>query len=682
MQPDEYTPHGYLNVPNHTRNLNPLGVLRSWGCGFRWHFPAYAGMYGGRRETYRAGLQVVPAPETPVTCPYHSGNLFVFRWGETSVRYHLVGDHVLRAMIHSSEPITLRCGYERLLAANGEWGESGLVGRAVDGCLVLQGFEDGDAFVLWASAPLDSVSVGGSPAPAHHGAFTTVIGRRGGVVVLEATCQIAAGAPVEVLWARGKTHDAAMRVLRDAQTNGATAEATARADDKRFWALTPRLSGDWPDHWRRGMVYDMDTVRMMVKQPCGVYEHIWDAMQLHAPRVVLAETAMDALLLGYADVPLAQQLLLGTLADASAANVPCSREDGSYNMVAADGTVCGTAPSWGYPFLVAAWLWHARPDRGWLLTIYPLLAKHLRWWLAERSDDDGWLHFACSWESGQDESPRFGPQSLGGGHPIRHVRPVDLHGAVAHAAGTLARWAALLGYADDAATWQTLADDYTARLGALWNGERFADYDASAATLTATDDVMLLAPLALGVTMPAQIAALGPALQRLRAEAQEWPMGAWTATESLLAAGMTQHAAEIAAAVCDRAYGFWDAREAMPDRTLPGVACEYWPTNGRCGGEGYGWGAFTTHLLLRVLLGIMPENGALQVRPNLPPRWRKVGTRYGVHLPQFLAEPLLIEPLGADRVAVTVGTTRHELAWGEGVVVATNNGDENTSPPC
>ena len=77
-------------------------------------------------------------------------------------------------------------------------------------------------------------------------------------------------------------------------------------------------------------------------------------MQVHAPRVVLAEAAIDALLLGYADLDTAKAVLLGTFLDAPAPNVPCSREDGSYNMVGANGSECGTAPEWGYPTEVAA----------------------------------------------------------------------------------------------------------------------------------------------------------------------------------------------------------------------------------------------------------------------------------------------------------------------------------------
>ncbi len=81
---DDYTPHGYLDLPTHTRNLTPRGVVRSHGAGFRWHYPAYASAYGGRRETYRAGfrLALAGALEPPefdaAVSPYHSKNLIAF----------------------------------------------------------------------------------------------------------------------------------------------------------------------------------------------------------------------------------------------------------------------------------------------------------------------------------------------------------------------------------------------------------------------------------------------------------------------------------------------------------------------------------------------------------------------------------------------------------------------------
>jgi hypothetical protein len=335
-------------------------------------------------------------------------------------------------------------------------------------------------------------------------------------------------------------------------------------------------------------------------------------------------------------------------------------------MVAADGSVCGTAPSWGYPFVVLEWLYALRPDRAWMERLYPRLVDYLDWWLAHRRAADGWLFYACSWESGQDDSPRFGDQPLGGGHPVPHIRPVDLHAAFAHAAAAMARFATALGRAPDVAKWSALAEEFNARAYQLWNGERYADFDRRAGQFTPIEDLMLLAPLALSLAHTRAGETWPAAVQTLDAGALTWPMNAWTAVEAALAVNMPAKAAELAAAVCDRAYRCWDAHEAPPERTLPGIACEYWPLDGRCGGEGYGWGAFTTHLVLHALVGVTPTRDGLQIRPNLPPSWRAAGHRYGVQL-HWRDRPLsiVLQPLDAERVAVTVNKRREEVGWGE-----------------
>lgn len=703
---DDYTPYGYLDTPSHTRNLTPRGVLRSWGAGFRWHAPAFAGMYGGRRETYRAGFRLgldgvcdLTAFERAVS-PYHSKDLIVFALsrGNTSLRatFQLVDEHALhaRVVLSGGALLTVQAEYTRLLAANGEWGESGLVGRSADGLLILQGFEDGEAFVLWCSRPVERIELAAQApenetngvAPGVWGRNlsarqepntqtstlhipVTVLGKRGEIVALHALLGVVAGAgEIDLVLARGRTVDQARAALEQARRSAVAEQARKRAADSVFWEAAPRLEGDWPAHWRRGLVYDLETVRMMVRQPIGIYRRRWDAMQIQAPRVVLAETAMDALLLAYADPALAQELLLGVFLDAPAPNVPCSREDGSYTMVAADGTVCGTAPPWGYPWLVLEWLWALRPDVRWLEQLYPRLADYLEWWLACRADAEGWLHYACSWEAGQDESPRFGAQPLGGGHPVRHVRPVDLHAALAQACTAMTRFARALGRAGDIARWDALAGDLRWRTDAFWDGARYADFDTQAAHLTGVDDVMLLAPLALGVAEPDRAAALKPVVAALTPAQLIWPMLAWTAVEAARAAGLAGQAAELSAAVCERVYGFWDARAAIPGRTLPGIACEYWPLDGRCGGEGYGWGAFTIHLLLRSIVGLEPRAEGLVLCPNLPIAWRLPGHSYRLRW-HWRNTPLAIaiEPLEDGRCAVTVNDRRTEIAWGEEV---------------
>jgi hypothetical protein len=703
---DNYTPHGYLDIPTHTRNLSPRGVLRSYDAGFRWHYPAFPGMYGGRRETYRAGLRIglegaleLADYDTAVS-PYHTKNMLIFELGRGAARaraeFHALGDQALRATIawNGAARLNVHLEYTRLLAANGEWGESGLVGRLEDDLLIVQGFEDGEAFALWSSHPAALLGLtpdprtasawagAGLPEPMQDG-FLVATGRPGEQLALHAVLlfvpqtettrrredeplPLAPSPVLELVLARGRTADEARRHLDEARRTAGAERARLLAEDDAFWAQAPRLAGDWPDSWRRGLVYDLETLRMMVKPPLGIYRHRWDAMQIQAPRVVLAEAAIDALLLSYADAQLAQQLLLGTLLDAPLPNIPCSREDGSFNMVAADGTVCGTAPAWGYPFLVVEWLATLRPDDAWLARIYPRLADYLDWWLTQRRASDGWLFYACSWESGQDDSPRFGAQPLGGGHPIRHIRPLDLHAAMAHAAAVMQRFARTLGRTHDQRKWARLAAEFAARTSTLWNGARYADFDTTTGALTAVDDIMLLAPLAL--SLPHRHPAARDAIARLHADALIWPMNAWTACAAALAADLPEKAAELAAAVCERAYGYWDARLSRPGRTLPGIACEYWPTDGRCGGEGYGWGAFTTHLLLHVLVGIAPTSEGLRIRPNLPLGWRVVGRRYEVWL-HWRERPveIAIEPLNDERVAVTVNGQREEIGWGEEV---------------
>lgn len=688
---DDYTPYGYLDVPTHTRNLTPRGVVRAHGVGFRWHYPAYAGLYGGRRETYLAGfrLAVDGACElddfAAVTCPYHSKNLVRFELAHGQARagaeWFLVGEHALCARIEATGAarVALLADYTRLLSANGEWGESGLVGRRDGDGLVLQGFEDGDAFVLWTSRPPDDVGIAPVAEEARRwareaapglpdGGYVTVTGDRGEAVSLTATLgfQSAEGERIEAILARGRTLPEALARLREARRSTGIERARLIAEDDAFWAHAPRLEGDWPDHWRRGLVYDLETLRMMVKAPSGIYRHAWDAMQIHAPRVVLAETAIDALLLSYADPVLAQELMLGVFLDAPAPNVPCSREDGSFNMVAADGTVCGTGPQWCYPWLVLDRLFALRPDRDWLDRLYPRLAEHLRWWLVHRRDAGGWLFFACSWEAGQDESPRFGAQPLGGGHPVRRIRPVDLHAAFAHAAAVMTRFAGVLGLNREAAGWQSLADEYAARTDQLWNGDRYADVDARTGAFTGVDDPMLLAPVALGVARPERVAALRERIAALAASDLVWPALTWTAVDAALQAGLPETAARLAGAVCDRAYRFWDARRQDEGRTMPGITCEYWPLHGCCGGEGYGWGAFSIHLLLHGLLGLAPTPDGLRVTPNLPEHLRVPRRSYRLRwVYRDTPFTIAVEPLDDGSVRVRVADQAATVAWGE-----------------
>ena len=95
--------------------------------------------------------------------------------------------------------------------------------------------------------------------------------------------------------------------------------------------------------------------------------------------------------------------------------------------------------------------------------------------------------------------------------------------------------------------------------------------------------------------------ALSATVARLAEDAYLWPMFVWTATDAATRSGRHVVAATIAHDTADRAYRYWDSREFSEEGRLPGVTCEYWGLDGRCGAEGYGWGAFGVHLVLGTL---------------------------------------------------------------------------------
>ncbi len=668
--PDTYTPHGYLHVHGHARNLNPKGVLRSSALGFAWHYPNHASGYGHRREHYRASLEFdVGTP--PTHCDEHTSNVKRFVTpGGLHATFCPAGDDALLALVevNTETTFTARVTLRRVLSPLGEWGESGLIVRPDQDGLVVQTFEDGPAFHLRTSSPPQSISA--ADAQGHTelqpGDFMTVTGRAGDEVEVQAHLRftLQPGVVLRCTLARGVTADAARTEGARAHAAHQATLAAHRAHDAAFATRAPALTDGWPDHWRRGLHYDLHTLRMMPKDPVGRYLHPWDAMQVQAPRVVLAEAAMDALALAHADPANAQAMLLGVFRNAERPNVPCGREDGSLNMLAADGTPCGTGPQWGYPYLAAQRLFELHPDEAWLRDLYPHLAAFHRFWQDERAARDGTLGFVCSWESGQDDSPRFGAQPLGGGHPVRHVMPVDLYAAMAHAAHVLARFADHLGYRADARTWRADAERYARDCAALFTGARYADRDTHSGAFTDVNDVMLTAPFALQVAPEAHHPAGRAEIGALDARGGVWPMFVWTEVLAAETLGLHERAARTLGHVIERVYRRWDAREEGPDRTLPGVACEYWPHHDRCGGEGYGWGAFLTHLLLRHLVGHRPAQHAFLLQPNLPPELRD-GRTLGVQLTHHGHRVHLTLRGDPHHCHVTVNGRPSTLTWGE-----------------
>ena len=94
------------------------------------------------------------------------------------------------------------------------------------------------------------------------------------------------------------------------------------ASDAKFWRSALKLEGSWPAAWKRGVAYDLDTVRANIRPAVGVFKHPWDSMQVHGPRIVVAESSMDTMTLSYADVELAKDVLYGMYHDTAARGQP------------------------------------------------------------------------------------------------------------------------------------------------------------------------------------------------------------------------------------------------------------------------------------------------------------------------------------------------------------------------
>ncbi len=235
-------------------------------------------------------------------------------------------------------------------------------------------------------------------------------------------------------------------------------------------------------------------------------------------------------------------------------------------------------------------------DMHWLGRLYPKTAAYLRWWLENRRDAEGWIVYACSWESGQDVSSRFGPQQTGG-TIIQHVRPVDLQASVALSAEILARWAALLAgslrnedvleadqhvneLVQDAVWWQKIAADYAEKTRTMWRNGWFRDYDSMAREWSTQQDAMHLAPVFCGVVTGDQLEQLRPFLSQPPMHSSGWAPLSWppvvmTLIGAAAAAHMPMDAAELAFRYIDGSYRSTDRRELDEHGGLPGVAREY-----------------------------------------------------------------------------------------------------------
>ncbi|MBV9135061.1 MAG: hypothetical protein JO318_20305, partial [Chloroflexi bacterium] len=466
-------------------------------------------------------------------------------------------------------------------------------------------------------------------------------------------------------------------------------EAYQRAlrEDAAFLANCPQLTGDWPAHWPEGLHHDFQTTRLLVQPAGGIFSDVWPAWMAAWPRVVFAEGTLDMLRLAYADPDLAKRAVATMLRDAPSPNVPCVFRDGEPNMVAAEGSRCGTSPAWCLPFVNLQLLYLGTLDRAWLAQIYPYAAAYLEWWLAHRTDPDGWLVYKCTWESGEDGNPRLDPTGSGDADISQLGRPVELQATVAHAAGVLAFFAAELG--EDATRWQNLAADYRGRTRSLFDRaeQRYRDALIRGEHPDCTDTLywgvdscrnsaQSLTPLLLGLPLPES-----EVERHIAPPWTLWPSWTWSVVESAAAAGLYQRVGELAFDTIDRVYRVTTRRElGSLRRPMPGCSPEFWPEDWRSygGSDAYGWGATTANLLIRHLFGFKESLDTsvcvFDLTPAFPPHMLRAGAEYGVHHLNYrgLAFDLTYTVLDNERLRATVDLARANR------VIELRNGERRT----
>jgi len=653
---DDYTPHGYLDNPYDGGpwvGLEAGGVIRSVpGCGFGWFQPEtgfgndgylHVGVETGNLRLLESSD--FAAAGVPLVSRYHSSRVQSFDFQLADARVSLIflrrgRDALLcrASVLGSTERLRLLAQAVvqrpacRDALAESDSRQPALMLLAEPGPWYALVASEGDAEMRVID---DDTVVGGPRHVIGHGhadAPGWLVGE------LRLTAAADAGRPTQrwIALGRGATAEMAVAEGRSALAAAPNRLARAYAEDDAFWSRAPRPVGDWPDAWRRGWVYDLETTRLMVRAPIGVFGGTWPAWRLSRPRVVLAENALDMLRMASADPETAQATLLNAFAAAPQANVPCLIANGGLNMVAEGGDPCGTSPAWCLPFhtIYLLYLWH--PDRAWLRALYPYLDAYLTWWIANRRDAEGWIVYRCTWEAGEDEAPRLDPARTGVGDIFYKVRPVELQAAVAHSALLLTRMARELGLeGDEPQKWASVHRSYTDRTRSMWDAQarRFVDrYPADARPVKsrgqywdapADASPLQLTPLLYGVASEEQAAALAARLPEFcRPPWAWWASWTYTVVEAARAVGAYAAAGDMAYRVLSSVYPTLDRRDGTDVGAQPGTSWEWWPddhSRTSVANETYGWGATTATLLQRHLFGLGPVEDTGQTAFELAP---------------------------------------------------------------
>ncbi|MHB8655734.1 MAG: MGH1-like glycoside hydrolase domain-containing protein [Terriglobia bacterium] len=700
-----YTPFGYLDNPYHSWALHQSGVIRSVpAIGLGLYYPAGPGGYfdyqrnSGYRVLLRIGFRIsghvlldpsdFQAAGIQVAATHHSKNILTYAFAvpplKAVIRFCQAGENTLMAMGLLENTEATEQDLELFVIGKLElgdavwWGRDGTTGHYAPrhDAVLMRSFAAGPAFTIrsdrassghWVTNDESALTEWmRQPNRSAQSAFTYFPKPLIASLRFPLLVPTKQGADFTLVLSRAQNEAAAHQESGRALRRAAPLYKQKESEDDRFWSRAPKLEGDFPPHWRHGWVYDFETLRMMVRQPLGAYHHAWDAMQIQAPRNALAETSIDMWALSYADQLSAQEALLGQFQDALEPNVPCMREDGTKNMVTVDGSECGTALQWCYPFYCLESVFLRTLDRSWLAKLYPYLAAYLEWTLRHRRDGEGWIVAKCSWETGMDASRRFLIQQPTGGELIDFVRVAELQAAMSHAAGAMARFASALGRTGEMRRWHTLCAAYREKTQQLWRDGWFYDFDTRSGEfiiIPGHREVTQVGPIMCGTATDQQIQVMIPKMREYESHPEfwlEWPSHVLPYAESVWRAGDREFLSRVLFEIADRIYASMDRRQVEPEKKLgwPGVSCEVWGIQGARGGEGYGWGATMPAHIIRSIFGFRELEDIGRQRfilaPNLPDTFLTKGKSFSLRNVHYRGRTLDLhyEPTGQGNLHV------------------------------
>jgi hypothetical protein len=691
-----YVPFGYIDNPHHSAVLNRSGVFRTVPpVGMGWWRRQMPWSYGEGslcNVNYLSFLHLsfivdsvclhqsedFTSHKIKLVSNYHTKNVMSYDWElqslRYSVKYFLASENVLACVLTiqndgaTDKNITLHATNIFGFPEKKWWGGDGVAGRhnAAEDLLIGKIWAGGDVFALgadkksacrrtfnneqeWMDAVRTNDLSNGEPTSK---TFP-------GAIYNKMSYNVAVGhnasSTITLFLARGVNESEAIREYKSIKSSWQTVLGARFAEDETFYQTASVLTGDWSDEWKQGWIYDLETLRMTVRQPLGIYETRWDGMQIFTPRSVLGETMLDMMALSYADMECAKEVVYGTFASAPAPNVPCSREDGSMNMIGESGEECGTAPTWGLPFHVIRSMYLRDRDTDWLRRLYPYLKSFANWWLEHRTDKQGWFHCDNSWESGQDGSRRFLITEGAEGATATYVRTVDVEAAMANAFLNLAYFAEMTGDMQDVSHWLQLASDRIKRTQSMYVDGWFRDFDARTGqpiVLKDYMDIMMLMPVSLGVASKEQMEGIKPKIEYFAKNPGhwlEWPSFTFPFVEAAFHSGMDTIASEVVYGIGTRVYKrLSDPRlqpvgkrnTGLPEQynyRIPGIACEYWPVEptqrNMYGAENYGWGATLPLNVIRGIFGFREDEhnpSSFLLIPTLPKELLERGGDYGI----------------------------------------------------